>query len=88
LAEAIKEKRVNILYVTSDGSRAIEGISTITRAKKILTLTGSVDYVSQGISVGLGVKEKKPQIVINLPSARAEGSDFSANLLKVCKVIN
>jgi len=88
LAEVIKEKRVNILYVTSDGSLAPKGISTITRAKKILTLTGRMDYVSQGISVGLGVKEEKPQVVINLPSARAEGSDFSANLLKVCKVIN
>lgn len=88
LAEAIKEKRVNILYVTSDGLHALKGISTITRAKKILTLTGSVDYVSQGISVGLGVKEEKPHVVINLSSARAEGSDFSANLLKVCKVIN
>jgi len=88
LAEVIKEKRVNILYVTSDGSHALEGISTITRAERILTLTGRVDYVSQGISVGLGVKEEKPQVVINLPSARAEGSDFSANLLKVCKVID
>jgi hypothetical protein len=88
LDEVIKKRRINVLYVSSDGSAMIKKISPITQAGKVLTITGSVDYVSQGISVGLAVKEEKPQIVINLPSARAEGSDFSANLLKVCKVIN
>jgi len=88
LDEVAKEKRINVLYITNDGTNMLKGISQITQSRKILTITGRVDYVSQGISVGLGVKEKKPQIVINLSSARAEGSDFSANLLKVCEVIN
>ena len=88
LDEVAKEKRINVLYITDDGPNMLKGISQITQSRKILTITGRVDYVNQGISVGLGVKEKKPQIVINLPSARAEGSDFSANLLKVCEVIN
>ena len=88
LDEVIKKRRINVLYVSSDGSAMIKKISLITQAEKILTITGRVDYVNQGISVGLAVKEEKPQIVINLSSAKAEGSDFSANLLKVCKVIN
>jgi hypothetical protein len=88
LDDVAKERRINVLYVTSDGSNMIKDIPQITQAEKILTITGRVDYVNQGISVGLGVKEEKPQIVINLPSVRAEGSDFSANLLKLCKVIN
>ena len=86
--EVTKEKKINVLYVTSDGSDIIKRISPITQAKKILTITGTVDYVNQGISVGLTVKEEKPQVVINLPSAKAEGSDFSSNLLRLCKVIN
>ncbi len=88
LEEVTKEKGINILYVTSDGSDLAKRISPITQAKKILTITGRVDYVNQGISVGLAVKEEKPQVVINLTSAKAEGSDFSANLLRICKVIN
>jgi hypothetical protein len=88
LDEVTSEKRVNILYITSDGSDIPKGVSQITQAKRILTITGRVDYVSHGISVGLGVKEEKPQIVINLPSVRAEGSNFSANLLRLCKVVN
>jgi len=88
LEEVTKEKRINVLYVTSNGSDIIKRILPITQARKILTITGRVDYVNQGISVGLTVKEEKPQVVINLPSAKAEGSDFSANLLRLCKVIN
>lgn len=79
---------INVLYVTSDGSNMIKEILQISRARKILTITGRVDYVNFGVSVGLGVKEEKPQIVINLSSVRAEGSDFSANLLRLCKVIS
>jgi len=88
LDEVAKEKKINVLYITNDGTNMSKGISQVTQSKKILTITGRVDYVNQGISVGLGVKEEKPKIVINLSSAKAEGSDFSANLLKVCEVIN
>jgi hypothetical protein len=88
LDEVAKKKKLNILYITNDAPHMLKGISQITQAKKILTITGRVDYVNQGISVGLGVKEEKPKIVINLSSAKAEGSDFSANLLKVCEVVN
>jgi hypothetical protein len=88
LEEMCQEKRINVFYVTSNGSDIIKRISSITQAKKILTITGRVDYVNHGISVGLTVKEEKPQVVINLPSTKAEGSDFSANLLRLWKVIN
>lgn len=88
LDEVAKEKKISVLYITNDGTNMPKGISQVTQSKKILTITGRVDYVNQGISVGLGVKEEKPKIVINLSSAKAEGSNFSANLLKVCKVIN
>jgi len=88
LDEVMVKKGINILYVTSDGSNMIKSISEITQEKKILTLTGRVDYVNRGISVGLGVEEKKPRIFINLRSARREGCDFSANLLRLCKVID
>ena len=88
LDEVAREKRIHVLYVTSAGSNMLSSISLITQAKKILSITGREDYVSQGVSVGLGVKDEKPQIVINLRSARAEGCDFSANLLRLCKVID
>ncbi len=45
-------------------------------------------YVNQRFAVGLEIKDQKPEIIINLSSTRAEGSDFSANLLKLCRIID
>ncbi len=87
LDKVIKERKINVLYVTSDSSNFLEEIIQTSQKRNVLTMTGRVDYVSKGISVGLGVKDQKPQIVINLRSAKAEGSNFSANLLRLCKVI-
>lgn len=88
LDDVASKGRINVLYVTSGGSNLHKSISRMTRAKKILTLTGRADYVADGISVGLAVREERPEIVVNLRSARAEGSDFSAGLLRLCKVID
>jgi iron complex outermembrane receptor protein len=59
----------------------------VSRAKKIMTLTGVPDYVELGLSVAIGIKGRKPQITINLPAAKAEGINFSSQLLKLAKVI-
>jgi len=37
--------------------------------------------------VGVGLKGESPEIIINLPAAREEGSDFSSSLLKLARVI-
>ncbi|UCB52410.1 MAG: YfiR family protein [Candidatus Zixiibacteriota bacterium] len=88
LDQVTGEGRINVLYVTSGGSNLRKSISKITQAKKILTITGRADYVTRGISIGLAVKEERPEIVVNLRSARAEGSDLSASLLRLCRVID
>jgi hypothetical protein len=86
-AEAISRNDVDILYMTPLDAVEIETITTMSRAKKITTLTGVPDYVESGIAVGIGTKGEKPLIIINLPAAKAEGADFSSQLLKLAKVI-
>ncbi len=87
LKEAITRDNVDILYITPLRAVEIEKIANLSRAKKITTLTGVPDYVESGLAVGVGIKGEKPQIIINLKAAKAEGADFSANLLKLCRVI-
>lgn len=38
-------------------------------------------------SVGIDLTGDRPDIVINLPAAKAEGADFDAQLLKLARVI-
>lgn len=84
---SIESKKVDVLYLAPGGIGHLKSIVQISQEYKILTITGVPDYVKRGISVGIGLKDKKPEIWINLSSTKAEGSDLPANLLKLCKVI-
>jgi len=87
LLESIGRLKINILYVTPLRAFSLDRISKITQSKKILTLTGVSQYAEEGLAVSLGIKNDRPQIVINLSSAKAEGADFSSNFLKLTRVI-
>jgi hypothetical protein len=87
LASAISNNKIDVLYITPLSAVGIKEITEISRANKITTLTGVPVYVESGLAVGIGTKDEKPQIIINLPAAKAEGADFSSQLLKLVKVI-
>ena len=58
------------------------------RTYAITTATGVPEFVQRGIAVGIGMKaDKKPDILINLPSSRSEGSEFDASLLRIATVV-
>lgn len=87
LESSLSKKEVDILYVAPLRALEIKAITEVSRAKQITTLTGVPRYVEKGLAVGIGTKEEKPEIIINLPAAKAEGADFSSQLLKLAKII-
>jgi hypothetical protein len=87
LARVCSRSGVNVLYVAPLRGVALGGITGLSRAQRILTLTGIPEYVQRGISVGVGAKREKPTILINLPAAKAEGADFDSRLLKLAEVL-
>lgn len=78
---------VDILYVTPLRSVDMNELQTLTRRKHILSVTGVPEYVEAGLALGIDMKGQKPQILINLPAAKAEGADFSSRLLNLARVI-
>jgi len=87
LRSTIAAAGVRLLYLTPLRAVDIEAICTISREMKITSFTGVPDYVDEGVALGIGVSDERPQIVINLPAALDEGADFSSQLLRVAKVI-
>jgi hypothetical protein len=87
LQRSISERGVSVLYVAPGMSRHLEGLVTVSQGRDITTVTGVPDYVRRGISVGIGLADDRPQIVINQTSARAEGSEFDASLLRIATVV-
>lgn len=57
-------------------------------AAHVLTIAGDPSLAEQGkVSVGLGMRGDKPDIVVNLGRVATEGHDFAAQLLSFARVI-
>lgn len=87
LMAKVRSENVSVLYVTSCDSAHLEEIIKVARENHILTISSEKSHVEEGISLAVGLKENKPQITINLSSAKAEGCEFSSQLLKLAEVL-
>jgi hypothetical protein len=87
LEATIKKRGINVLYLCPGIARSLQSVIKISQAQSITTATGVPDYVRRGVAVGIGVFQDKPQILINLPSSKSEGSEFDASLLQIATVL-
>lgn len=83
----IKAKRISVLYISPGTEKSLTAILTVSRDNHITSITGVPDYVEKGVSVGIGERQAKPQILINLTSSKLEGSEFDASLLRIATII-
>lgn len=87
LERFVKEKKISVLYIAPGNGKTLAAVLKVAQELDLTTLTGVPDYVRRGVAVGIGVAQDKPQILINLAAARAEGSDFDASLLRIATVL-
>lgn len=68
----------------------IEGMlegADICKAFNVLSVTGSTQYVEEGkISLGFGLQNNKPKIMVNLTSLEKEGQSFSSDILRIGEI--
>jgi hypothetical protein len=77
----------DVFYVTPMRGADIEQIARIARARQIHTMAGLTEYVLIGLSVGIGVRNDRPRIMINLDAAKAEGAAYQAPLLQMAEIV-
>jgi len=82
---AVKAAQINMLYITPGNTRNIDAVVRLSQRQKILTATGVPQYVERGIAVGIDITP--PNIMINLPSSKAAGSQFDASLLHIARIV-
>ncbi len=88
LVASLDEQKVDILYITPLRALNISDIAALSQKRGIITLSASPGYIEAGLSVAIGQKENRPQIIINKTSADLEGANFSARLLGLAQVID
>jgi hypothetical protein len=63
-------------------------VNEITTDNSLLSISGLPELVESGkVSVAIGVESGKPKIMVNMTQTDAEGHEFSAQLLKLARVI-
>jgi hypothetical protein len=87
LRTVLVQSRARVLYVSPLRGIDIGSIVRVSRETGVTTITGVPRYVDEGIAIGLDLKADRPEIVVNLEGARAEGADFTAQLLKLARVV-
>jgi len=88
LENLLKKNLINAVIITPLRAVEISEIVKITQSNKILSFGLLSHYTSMGVALSLDIKADRPQILINLSSAKKEGADFSSNLLKLAKIID
>jgi hypothetical protein len=83
----LMETEANVVYIAPLRAIDIGEIARIARERGIRTATGVPEYVDQGIAVGIGLRNKRPLIIVNLAATRAEGSAFSSQLLSLARIV-
>jgi hypothetical protein len=87
LSSELQQVNADVFYVTEMRGINIQDVVRISRARHIKTITAVDGYVEAGVAIGLRVRNDKPNIVVNLSAAKAEGSDLTAQLLRLSTII-
>lgn len=87
LSSFLSKNSIDVIVLAPLRAVEIGEIVESTKKNQVTSFSMVPSYVYSGISIGLETKGEKPLIIINLKSAKAEGSDFSSQLLKLVKII-
>jgi hypothetical protein len=77
---------VRVVYIAPLQAVSVSTLTEATRGERVVSMTGVPRYVEQGLAIGIDMSDSRPRIVINLAASRAEGADFSAELLKLARL--
>jgi hypothetical protein len=87
LAAALVAAKIDAVYFTPLRAVDATSIGNVCQANGIISFASIPSYTENATCVGFGLRGGKPQIHINLATARATGIEFSSKLLEIARVI-
>jgi hypothetical protein len=86
LAKQCRNERIAIVYVTPDLDGELDAIQKALAGVDVLTVSAVPEYVSRGVVLGFELVSGKPKLLLDLPRAKRQNVEFSANALRLMKV--
>lgn len=77
----------DVIVVCSGLETQVPAIAQAARARQVLTVGLMRDHVQQATSIAVVLEDGRPKIVTHLGHARAEGMQFSSQLLRLSEVL-
>jgi len=88
LAPELAKRKIRVCYITPLRSVDVTAVIAAADSSGSLTCTGVPEYMKRGAAVGIGSRGGRPEIIINLDSAKEAGADFSSQLLKLARLVS
>ncbi len=87
LKKAVLEQRSYLLYFAPGCEDVVAAVALALRGVRVLTVSSLAGDVSRGAVLGFELSSSKPGIALNLSRARGQHMDFSAQLLRIARVV-
>lgn len=86
LAQAVREKKLSIVYVTPGFAQEVPKIAEALSGVDVLSVAAVDNYVDDRIVLGFELIGGKPKLLLHLPQAKSQHVEFSSSVLKLMKV--
>jgi hypothetical protein len=87
LAAALARDPVDILYLAAGMGDAVPAIARAVGTRNVITVSAVGGDVDRGVVLGFELAASHPQIAVNIVHARIQQLDFSAQLLRLARVV-
>lgn len=81
----IQIQSCSIMYTTSLKGIEVDGLGEISRSNNVLSVAVAADDCRNSLSMSFVEVKSRAKLLIHLRAARAEGCNFSSQLLKIAK---
>ena len=88
LPRALRRARADVAYIAPLRAVDVGALARAAAETRVVTATGVRSYVRAGAAVGIGLRDGRPEILLNRRASEAAGADFSARLLQLATLVD
>lgn len=87
LSGEMKSKNISVLYVCAAPGESLTGIASSAKKTSVVTLADKAEWVEDKLVLGVGEKDGRPELVLNVNAAKASGAEFDPRIFGVARVV-
>lgn len=83
----VEQQHVYLVYLSAGLGEATPELTRALSSQEVLTVSADGDDAERGVVLGFVLESAKPRIILDLKQARAHKLDFSAQVLRIVRVV-